>query len=93
MKYRYILRTWERTYVFIMITPDVVRQFMAQHSSYFTVHSETVVLIGSKAQFYGLSRILVQTKEPWMFVRCKFCQYSNDKFMRLHNVFDGGVLG
>jgi hypothetical protein len=76
------------THVVIVVTPDVVRQLMAQHSPNLPVTPEPVVPVGTDAELDGLPLVDVQTQQPWVLMRSKFCQQSNRELVRIHHMED-----
>lgn len=76
------------THVIVMVAPDVMRQFMAQHSTNLPVTPKSVVAIGTDTKFDGLSPVGVQPQELWVFMRSKFRQQSDRELVRIHHMED-----
>jgi len=80
------------THVIIVITPDVVRQFMAQHSANFTVTPEPIVSVGADTELDRLPLGDVQTQQPWVLMRSKFRQQANREPVRIHHMEDRFIV-
>jgi len=81
-----------RAHLVIMVSVDIMCQFMTQYTPYLSVCPEPVISVGTKTKFYLLSSIDIEAEEIGVFVRCKFSQDTNREFVLLHNVRYGWVI-
>jgi hypothetical protein len=66
---------------------------MTKHAANICVQAEAIISIGAKPEQYGLSSVLVQSKQVWVLMGCEFCQRPNRKFVILHDMLDGRIIG
>ena len=69
------------THVVIVVTPNVMCQFMAQHLPNLLVAPESVVPISTDAELDRLSLVNVQTQQVWVLVWGEFRQQSDREFV------------
>lgn len=80
------------THVVVMVTPDVVRQLMAQHSTNIPITPEPIVVVGADTEFDGFPPVDVQSQQPWVLMRSQFRQQSNGEPVRIHHMDDCFVV-
>jgi hypothetical protein len=61
------------THIATVVTPEVMRQFMAQNPASLLVTPKPVVPIGTYAKLDGLPLVHVQTQQLWVLMRSEFC--------------------
>lgn len=82
-----------RSYVVIVIPPHVVCEFMTEHAANICVQAKAIISVCSKPDQYDFSSILVEAKQVRVLMWCEFCQRPNCKFVFLHNMLDGWIIG
>jgi hypothetical protein len=74
------------THVVIVVTPNVMGQFMAQHSPDVPVIPEPVVHVGTDPELDDFALVDVQAQQPRVLVRSEFRQQSNREPVQIHHM-------
>ena len=82
-----------RTYVFVMIAPYIMRQFMTKDFSDIVVKSKSIISVCPYTKLDLLTGIHIKTKKAGAFMRSKFSQEANGEIMPLHDMKNSWIIG